>query len=159
MELEFETVKRDKLEFVLEDGVRVLPYIGAFRRLAPRNDALTEAVVVHERTIWYSWVVSCDANMCPEDFKKRLWCQSRHVIIEVPSEGIPTCRSKGPNDELIECEHYTHLARFTRGTRVPLFGRFTEQYPLAGYEPNTPIEVSSEATCVTFKKKSTICLC
>ena len=39
---------------------------------------------------------------------------------------------------------------------APLFGRFREQSPLTGYEPNAPIEVSSAAT--PFVPLSRICL-
>ena len=41
----------------------------AFRRLAPRNEALLEAVVKQEKTTRHPWLVACDVNMCPEDFK------------------------------------------------------------------------------------------
>ena len=32
------------------------------------------------------WLVACEANMNPEDFKKGLWYESRHMFIEVPGE-------------------------------------------------------------------------
>ena len=68
----------------------------------PRNVALMEAVVKQARTTRHLWLVACDANMDPEDFKKSLW------FIEAPGERISICRSKGPNGELIE-RTYDHL--------------------------------------------------
>ena len=39
----------------------------------PRNEALMEAVVKQARTTRHPWLVACDGNMNPEDFKKSLW--------------------------------------------------------------------------------------
>ena len=47
-------------------------------------------------------MIAFDANMCPEDFKKNHWFQSRHMFIETPGAGISTCRSKGPNGAVTE---------------------------------------------------------
>ena len=38
----------------------------------PRNEALLEAVLKQARSIRHPWLVTCDANMCPEDFEKSL---------------------------------------------------------------------------------------
>ena len=67
-----------------------------------RNEALMEAVVKQARTTRHPWLIACDANICPEDFRKSLWFKRRHMFIEAPEEGISTCRSKGPKGELIE---------------------------------------------------------
>ena len=56
----------------------------------------------HVRTNRHSWLIACDANMCPEDSKKSLRFRSRHMFIKAPREGVSTGRSKGPNGELIE---------------------------------------------------------
>ena len=68
----------------------------------PRNEALMEAVVKQVRTTKHPWLSACDANVCPENFKKSLWFNSIHMFIEAPGEGVSTCRSKSPNGELIE---------------------------------------------------------
>ena len=61
-----------------------------------------EAVVKQVRATRLPWLVACDANINPEDFKKSLWHKSRHMFIEATEEGVSTCRSKGPHVELIE---------------------------------------------------------
>ena len=53
------------------------------------------------RTTRQTWLIACDANMCPEEFKKSLWIKSRHMFVEAPGEGDSTCRSEGPNGEFI----------------------------------------------------------
>ena len=68
----------------------------------PRNEALMEAIVKQVRATRHPWLIACDANMFPEDFKKSLWFQSRHMFIEAPGDGVSTSRSKGLNGELIE---------------------------------------------------------
>ena len=60
-----------------------------------------EAVVKQARATRHPWLVACDANMNPEILKKSPRCKSRHMFIEAPGEGVSTCRSKGPNGELI----------------------------------------------------------
>ena len=67
-----------------------------------RNEALMEAVVKQARTTRHPWLVACDANMDPEDFKKSSWYKCRCMLIEAPGEGISTCRSRSLNGELIE---------------------------------------------------------
>ena len=52
----------------------------------PRNDALVEAVVKQARTARHPWLVACDANMNPKDFKKSLCCKSRHMFIKAAGE-------------------------------------------------------------------------
>ena len=47
-------------------------------------------------------LIAGDANMCPEDFKKGLWFENRHVFIKVPGERVSIWRSKGTNGEFIE---------------------------------------------------------
>ena len=61
-----------------------------------------EAAVKQVRTTRHPWLTAYDANTCPEDFKKSLWFQNRHMFIQAPGEGVSTCRSRGPNCELIE---------------------------------------------------------
>ena len=39
-----------------------------------------EAVVKQVRSTKRPWLIACDANICPEDFKKSLWFQIRHVF-------------------------------------------------------------------------------
>ena len=39
----------------------------------PRNEALVEVGVKQERTTKHLWLVECDANTHPENFKKSLW--------------------------------------------------------------------------------------
>ena len=68
----------------------------------PRNEALMEAVDKQVRTTRHPWLIACDANMCPEDFKKSPWFRSRHMFTKAPGEGVSTCRSKGPNGEFFE---------------------------------------------------------
>ena len=69
----------------------------------PRNEALMEAVVKQVRATRHPWLTACDTNMYPEDFKKRAFgskagtCSSRRQ-----EKVLSTCRSKGPNGELIE---------------------------------------------------------
>ena len=79
--------------------VRILLALGGW---TPRNEALMEIVVKHVRTNRHSWLIACDANMCPEDSKKSLRFRSRHMFIKAPREGVSTGRSKGPNGELTE---------------------------------------------------------
>ena len=54
------------------------------------------------RSTRHKWLIACDANMCPEDFEKSLWFQSRHMFIKAPRGRVSTCRSKSPQGELIE---------------------------------------------------------
>ena len=44
------------------------------------NEAPMEAVVKQARTTRHPWLVAGDANMNPKDFKKSLWCKSRHMF-------------------------------------------------------------------------------
>ena len=67
-----------------------------------KNEALMEAVVKQARTTRHPWLVACDVHMNPEDFKQSLWFKEGCMFIEAPEEGVSTCRSKGPNGELIE---------------------------------------------------------
>ena len=84
-----------------------MPYTFGTRKVGPpRNEALMEAVVKQARTTWHSWLIACDANVCPEDFKKSLWFESRHMFIEAPGQGVST--RKGPNGELVE-RTYDHV--------------------------------------------------
>ena len=61
-----------------------------------------DAVVKQGRATGHLCFSACDAHLNPEEFKKSLWYQSRHMFIEATEEGVSTCRSKGPNGELIE---------------------------------------------------------
>ena len=68
----------------------------------PRNEALMEAEVKHVRSTRRPWLVARDEVMNLEDFKKSLWCKSRHLIIGAPGEGVSACRSKGLNGEFFQ---------------------------------------------------------
>ena len=93
----------------LRGGVRVFAvYLWHSEGWTPRNDALMEALVKQPRVTRHPWLIACDANINPEDFKKSLWCKSRHMFIEAPGERISTRRSKGPNGESIE-RAYDHV--------------------------------------------------
>ena len=59
----------------------------------PRNDALLEAVLKQARTTRHPWLVTCDANMCPEDFEKSLWFQ-RETMHVVALKGYPRADRK-----------------------------------------------------------------
>ena len=61
-----------------------------------------DAVVKQVRATGHLCFSACDAHLNPEEFTKSLWYQSRHTFIEATEEGVSTCRSKGPNGELIE---------------------------------------------------------
>ena len=50
--------------------------------------------VKETRTTRHPWLVACDANMNPEDFKKSLWFKERCLFIGAPEEGSSTCRSR-----------------------------------------------------------------
>ena len=71
-----------------------LRFLLALGRLDPRNEALMKAVVNQGRTARHSWLIACDAHMCPDDFEKSLWFQSRHMFIKAAEEGVSTCRKK-----------------------------------------------------------------
>ena len=76
--------------------MRVLPYISGAQKAGHREMKLSlEAVVKQVRTTRHPWLIACDANMCPEDFKKDLWFKNRHLFIEASGGGISACRSKG----------------------------------------------------------------
>ena len=75
------------------------PFSSGTRKARPRIEALMEAVVKQVRT---SRLIACDANMCPEDFEKSQWLQSRHMCIKAPGGEVSTCRSKSPKGEVIE---------------------------------------------------------
>ena len=76
----------------------------------PRNEALMEAVVKQMRTTTLSWLIACDANMCPEDFKKSLCFKSKHMLSEAPGQGVSTCISKGAKGEFIEITYHHVIA-------------------------------------------------
>ena len=69
--------------------------------LTQRNEALMEAVVKQVITTRHPWLIACDANTCPEDFRKSLCFKSRHMFIEAPGEGVSTCKFNVPNGEFI----------------------------------------------------------
>ena len=69
-------------------GIRVFfVFIWHSEGWTPRNDALMEVVVKQARTPRHPWLIARDANMCPEDFEKSLWFQSRHMFLEEASAG------------------------------------------------------------------------
>ena len=66
-------------------GMRVFSfYLWHSEGWTPRNEALMDAVVKQVRITRHPWLTACDANMCPEDFRKSLWLKSRHMFIEAP---------------------------------------------------------------------------
>ena len=67
-----------------------------------RNEALMEAVVKQATTTPAPpWLVACDANMGPENFKKSSRYEDRGMLIEAPGKETSTCRTKGANGELV----------------------------------------------------------
>ena len=55
------------------------------------------------------------ANMSPKDFEKSLWFQSKQMFTEALT-AASTCRSRGPNGELIErTKNYVIASRCLRG--------------------------------------------
>ena len=68
----------------------------------PRNEALMEAVVKQARTTRHRWLVACDANMDPDDFKESLWCKEKNKFNEGPVAGIPRADLQALKGELIE---------------------------------------------------------
>ena len=65
------------------------------------ENVLMEAVLKQARVTRHPRLVADDANMHQEVCKTSLWYKSRHMFIEAPGEDSSTCRSKGPNGELI----------------------------------------------------------
>ena len=49
----------------------------------------------------YSLPITCDANMCPEDFENSLWFQKELMHVGA-RKAASTCRSKGRKDKWIE---------------------------------------------------------
>ena len=72
----------------------------------PRNEALLEAVVNQAKGTRHPWLITCDANMSPEEFEKSLWLQREQMHVVAPKEAS-TCRSKGLKGEWFEstCEY------------------------------------------------------
>ena len=52
----------------------------------PRNEVLLDTKVKQMRTTKYSWLIACDANMCPREFEKSMWIQSIHMFIGTSAE-------------------------------------------------------------------------
>ena len=63
---------------------------------------MPEAVLQRTRTTKHPWLITCDADMSPEDFEKSLWFQ--RVRILAPA-GVSTCRSKNVKGEWVEKVH------------------------------------------------------
>ena len=83
-------------------GLRVFSlYFWYSEGWTPRNEALLEGVLRQARTTRHPWLIACDANMCPEDFKWSLWFQQEQMRVVAPKEAS-TCRSKGPKGEWIK---------------------------------------------------------
>ena len=68
---------------------------------SPGNEAILEAVLKRARTTKRTWLISCDANMSPEDFEKTLWFRKDQMHVTAP-EGVSTCRSKDATGECVE---------------------------------------------------------
>ena len=77
-------------------------YLWHSERWTPRNEALLEALVKQANTL-----VACDANMSPEDVEKSLWFRKERMHV-LASNGVSTCRSKGPKGERVE-KTYDHV--------------------------------------------------
>ena len=73
------------------------------------------------------WLVSCDANISPEDFKKSLRCQSRHMIIEVPGEGIS--RDSKTIEVAKRMRHIVKRWRVTKAEDFAKFGQTSGRFP------------------------------
>ena len=73
--------KSPKHGSISEEVCATLPYISGIRKDGRREtNALTEAAVKQARTTRHPWLVACDGNMNPEDFKKSLRAQKQaHV--------------------------------------------------------------------------------
>ena len=81
------------------EGMRVFAvYFWHSKGLTQRNESLMEAVVQLTRHSRYLLVMTCDANMDPEDFRKSWWFKERCMITEAPEEGTSTFRSTSPED-------------------------------------------------------------
>ena len=62
-----------------------------------RNEALLEAVLKRARVTSHPWLVACDADMSPVEFKVQK--NRMHVVAQ---EKASTCRSKGAKGDWIE---------------------------------------------------------
>ena len=92
----------------------------------PRNETLLEAVLKRARVTRRPWRMACDANMCPEDFKKSLWYEKSQKKV-VALEKASTCRSKGSNGEWIEkvCDYVVACDSIQgRITQIEVVGDF-----------------------------------
>ena len=108
----------------------------------PRNEALLDAVVKQARTTKHPWLIACDANMSPSDFEKSMKFQSKRMFIEAPAE-VSTCRSRGPEGDLIErAGDYVIASRSLRG-------RITRRKVVADIESRPHMAVS----CVVEREK------
>ena len=63
--------------------------------------ALLEAVAKQAHTTRHSWLVACNANMCPEDFERSLLFRRERMHVVAPKEAS-TCKSEGSKGEWIE---------------------------------------------------------
>ena len=70
-----------------------------------RNEVRMEANGNQVRITRHPCLIACDPDMSPEDFKRSFWFRRRHMFMKASAQGVSTCRSKGPNGELIERTH------------------------------------------------------
>ena len=52
----------------------------------PRNEALLEAVVKQVKDSRRPWIITCDANMSPEDLRKVWGFKGGQMFVEAPKE-------------------------------------------------------------------------
>ena len=123
-----ETWKRENRPSVGECQRRYAVFVQNFwhsEGWAPRNEALMEAVVKQARTSGHPWLVACDANMDPEDFKTSLWYKDSCMYFEAPEQGSATCRSNCSNGELSERMHDDVLASQSLENKTSQSGYFS----------------------------------
>ena len=77
----------------------VVVYLWHSNAWTPRNEALMEAAGENHKA---SLVSGLRCQHGPNDFRNSLWFREKCVFLEVPQEGISTCRSPGQRGELIE---------------------------------------------------------
>ena len=88
--------------------------------------ALLEAVAKQAHTTRHSWLVACDANMCPEDFERSLLFRRERMHVVAPKEAS-TCKSEGSKGEWIERTYDYVIACNSLAQSGVLFGRKRKQ--------------------------------
>ena len=67
-------------------GGMSLPHTSGTHGWTPNNKALMKTSVKQLKTTKHPLLIFCDANMCPENFRKSFWCKRRHMFIQAPGE-------------------------------------------------------------------------